>query len=148
MLSLPDIDPQAEEHTHMCMCIKIYVHFCGFYKTRFSLSFTKNEWSGGAWLAQSVEHPTLAQVMISLSMSSSPTSGSVLTAQSLETVSDTVSPSLSAPPPFMLCLSLSPQKYVNLKKMNTVNIIFHHLKCLQKIITNIVKNCKGSMIFF
>uniref|UniRef100_A0A8C9M6Y3 Uncharacterized protein n=1 Tax=Panthera tigris altaica TaxID=74533 RepID=A0A8C9M6Y3_PANTA len=38
---------------------------------------------------------------------SSPASGSGLMAQSLEPVSDSVSPSLSAPPPFMLCLSLS-----------------------------------------
>ena len=36
-----------------------------------------------------------------------PASGSVLTAQSLEPVSDSVSPSLSDLPPFMLCLSLS-----------------------------------------
>ena len=48
----------------------------------------------GAWVAQSVEWPTSAQVMISRSMSSSPASGSVLTAQSLEPVSDSVSPSL------------------------------------------------------
>ena len=61
----------------------------------------------GAWGAQSVERPTLAQVMISRSVSSSPTSGSVLTAQSLEPASDSVSPSLSDPPPFMFCLSLS-----------------------------------------
>ena len=40
------------------------------------------------------------------SVSSSPASGSGLTAQSLEPVSDSVSPSLSAPPPFMLCFSL------------------------------------------
>ena len=55
----------------------------------------------------SVEHPTSAQVMISQFMSSSPASGSVLTAQSLEPVSDSVSPSLSAPPPLMLSLSVS-----------------------------------------
>ena len=61
----------------------------------------------GAWMAQSVKRPTSAQVMISQSVSSSPTSGSVLTAQSLEPVSDSVSPSLSDPPSFMLCLSLS-----------------------------------------
>ena len=61
----------------------------------------------GAWVAQSVKHPTSAQVMISRSVSLSPASGSVLTAQSLEPVSDSVSPSLSDPPPFMLCLSLS-----------------------------------------
>ena len=36
-----------------------------------------------------------------------PRVGSGLMAQSLEPVSDSVSPSLSAPPPFMLCLSLS-----------------------------------------
>ena len=37
----------------------------------------------------------------------SPSSGSVLTAQSLEPASESVSPSLSAPPPLVLCLSLS-----------------------------------------
>ena len=36
-----------------------------------------------------------------------PRVGSGLMAQSLEPVSDPVSPSLSAPPPFMLCRSLS-----------------------------------------
>ena len=55
----------------------------------------------GAWVAQSLERPTSAQVRISRSVSSSPASGSGLTAQSLETVSDFVSPSLSAPPLFM-----------------------------------------------
>ena len=52
----------------------------------------------GAWVAQSVKHPTSAQVMISQSVSSSPALGSVLTAQSLEPASDSVSPSLSPPP--------------------------------------------------
>ena len=47
------------------------------------------------------------QVTISRSVSSSPASGSGLMAQSLELVSDSVSPSLSAPRLFMLCLSLS-----------------------------------------
>ena len=56
--------------------------------------------------SQSVEQPTLAQVMISRSMSSSPVSGSVLTARSLDPASDPVPPSLSVPPPLMLCLSL------------------------------------------
>uniref|UniRef100_A0A8C9M2M8 REST corepressor 1 n=1 Tax=Panthera tigris altaica TaxID=74533 RepID=A0A8C9M2M8_PANTA len=69
----------------------------------------------GAWVAQSVERPTSAQVTISRSVSSSPVSGSVLSAQSLEPVSDSVSPSLSDPPPFML--------YQN----GAVN---HHLLCL------------------
>ena len=40
-------------------------------------------------------------------MGSSPASGSVLTARSLGPASDSVSPSLSAPPLLMLCLSLS-----------------------------------------
>ena len=48
----------------------------------------------GTWVAQLVKQLTSAQVMISWSVSSSPTSGSVLTAQSLEPVSDSVSPSL------------------------------------------------------
>ena len=52
----------------------------------------------GAWVAQSVKRPTSAQITISRSVSSSPTSGSGLMAQSLEPVSDSVSPSLSAPP--------------------------------------------------
>ena len=52
----------------------------------------------GAWVAQLVKCPTSAQVMISPFVSSSPASGSVLTAQSLEPASDSVSPSLSALP--------------------------------------------------
>ena len=61
----------------------------------------------GAWVAQSVKRPTSAQVTISGSVSSSPASGSVRTAQSLEPALDSVSPSLSDAPLFMLCLSLS-----------------------------------------
>ena len=48
----------------------------------------------GAWVAQSVEPPTSAQAMISRSVSSSPVSGSVLTAQRLEPASDSASPPL------------------------------------------------------
>ena len=59
----------------------------------------------GTWVAQSVERPTSAQVMISQFVSSSRASGSVQTAQSLEPASDPVSPSLSAPSPLMLYLS-------------------------------------------
>ena len=73
-------------------------------------SFTKEAYKKylrGAWVAQSVKRLTSAQVMISRSVSSSPVSGSVLTAQNLEPASDSVSPSLSASPPFLLCLSLS-----------------------------------------
>ena len=57
-------------------------------------------------MAQSLKRPTLAQVMISRSVSSSPASGSVLTAHSLEPAWDSVCPSLSDPPPFMLSLCL------------------------------------------
>ena len=49
----------------------------------------------GTWVAQSVEHPTSAQVMISQFASLSPVSGSVLMAQSLELASDSVSLYLS-----------------------------------------------------
>ena len=61
----------------------------------------------GTWVAQSVKHPTSAQVVISQLGSSSSASGSVLTAQSLEPVSDSVSPFLSAPPSLVRALSLS-----------------------------------------
>ena len=58
-------------------------------------------------MAQSVGRLTSAQVTILQSVGSRPALGSVLTAQSLEPASDSVSPSLSAPPLLMLCLSLS-----------------------------------------
>ena len=58
-------------------------------------------------MAQSVERPTSAQVMISQLTSSSLALGSVLTAQSLEPAPHSVSPSLSASPLLMLCVSLS-----------------------------------------
>ena len=51
----------------------------------------------GAWVAQSVKPPSSAQDMILRLVSSSPPSGSVLTAHNLEPASDSVSPSLSAP---------------------------------------------------
>ena len=58
-------------------------------------------------MAQSIKRPTLAQVMILQFVSSSPASGSVLTAQSLEPVSDSVSPPVSTPLLLMFCVSLS-----------------------------------------
>ena len=67
-------------------------------------------------MAQLVKPPTSAQVMISLSMSSGPMSGSVLTAQSLEPASDSLSPSLSAPPLLMSAFSFS--------KMNKHKLFF------------------------
>ena len=72
-----------------------------------SPSGSNNEAFGGTWVARSVKRPISAQVTMSWLVSSSPASGSVPTAQSLEPVTDSVSPSLSAPPLFMLCLSLS-----------------------------------------
>ena len=65
----------------------------------------------GAWVAQSVKCPTLAQVMISWFVGLGPASGSVLAARGLEPAWDSVSlslsVSLSAPPPLTLCLPLS-----------------------------------------
>ena len=58
----------------------------------------------GTWVPQLVERLTSAQVMISQFVGLSPTSGSVLTAQNLQPASDSVSPSLSAPPLFTLSL--------------------------------------------
>ena len=59
----------------------------------------------GTWVAQSVKHLTSPQVMISLFVGSSPTSGSVLTAQSLEPALDSVSPSLCPFPAHTLSLN-------------------------------------------
>ena len=66
-----------------------------------------NKYYWGTLVAQLVECLTSAQVMISRFMGWSPTSGSVLTGQSLEPASDSVSPSPSAPPLLEFSLSLS-----------------------------------------
>ena len=84
-------------------------------------------------MAQSVQHLTSAQVMISRFVSSSSASGSVLTAQSLEPASDSVSPSLSAPPSIMLCLSVSlslknkQTKKINLFLKNEIFMVHYDL---------------------
>ena len=70
-------------------------------------------------MAQSVKRLTLAQVMISRFLSSSPASGSVPTAQGLEPPSDSVSPPLSTPPMLMLCLSIVNVKKIKIKKKET-----------------------------
>ena len=72
----------------------------------------KNINNQGAWVAQSVKHPTLAQVMISQSMSSSPTSGCVLTAQSLKPDSDSFSLSLCPSQTRARSLSLKNNKHL------------------------------------
>ena len=64
--------------------------------------FLKKLKIGGAWVGQSVKCPTLAQVMISWFVSSSPTLGSVLRAQYLVPDSDSVCVGVSLPPPLML----------------------------------------------
>ena len=61
----------------------------------------------GAWVAQSVKQPTSAQVTILRFVGSGPVSGFVLTAWSLEPASYSVSPSLSALPRLVLCVSKS-----------------------------------------
>ena len=71
-------------NSHLHIFIHIFIH----------LSIHLNIECWGTWVAQSVKHPTSAQVMISRFVSSSPTSGSVLTAWSLE-------------PASVLCLLLS-----------------------------------------
>ena len=65
------------------------------------------------WVAQLVKHPTLAYITIPQFKGSSPASGSVLTAQNLKPTSDSVFPSLSAPP--LLAFSLFLSK-VNMEK--------------------------------
>ena len=84
-----------EQEVCMSVCVYLFVQL------------VKKESSSGAWVAQSVKRPTSAQVMISRFTSLSPTLGCVLTAQSLEPDSDSVPPSLSAPPRLSLSLSLS-----------------------------------------
>ena len=77
---------------------------------RFYLCQVKHK-EQGTWVAQSVKHPTLGQVMISRFVGLSPTSGSVLIAQNLEPASDSLSPSLSLPLPLAPCVCL----FLNLK---------------------------------
>ena len=80
-------------------------------------------------MAQSVKHPALAQVMISQFTSSSPASDSVLTTQSLEPASDSVSPSLSPPPLLALYLYLS-----------RINTLKKNKKCKKHSLSLILEN--------
>ena len=63
-----------------------------FYVSKIYCYVKREKWRG-AWVAQSLKCLSLAQVMILWFTSSSPASGSVLTARSLEPASDSVSPS-------------------------------------------------------
>ena len=74
-------------------------------------SSLQKDW--GSWVAQLVKRPTSAQVMISRFVGWSPASGCVLTAWSLGSASDSLSPSLSAPP--LLTLSIK-NKNKHIKK--------------------------------
>ena len=84
----------------------ISLHMCHWVSLPFFISFLKMQLDLGAWEAQSVTHPTLAQVMISQFVSLRPALGSVLTAQSLKNASDSVSHSFLAPPRLVLSLCL------------------------------------------
>ena len=72
----------------------------------------------GAWVAQSVKRPTLARVTISRCVSSSPASGSVLTARSLLGI---LSPSLYARPPFLLSQNNNNDKKIKRKSSFSLN---------------------------
>ena len=81
---------------------------------------------GGTWLAQLFKQLTSTQIMFSWFMGSSPALGSVLTAQSLEPASDSVSPSFSvpphpSPPPHFVSVSVS----VSLKNNQSFKKIFN-----------------------
>ena len=88
----------------------------------FKKDFYQSVWVfRGTWVAHSVKRPTLAKVMVSLSMSSSPPSGSVLTAQRLLQI---LCLPLSVPLPCSHSVSLS----LSLSKINK-----HLKKCFKKV---------------
>ena len=83
----------------------------------------KNIFCRGAWVAQSVKHPTSAQVMTSWSVGSSPTSGSVLTAQSLESASHSVS----------LCPSSAHSVSLSLSALKNKHLYIHGVNCCDNV---------------
>uniref|UniRef100_A0A673TG29 Chromosome 1 open reading frame 43 n=1 Tax=Suricata suricatta TaxID=37032 RepID=A0A673TG29_SURSU len=94
------------EHRRGSLCSFVFLFVFSSAQQNVRISVTCRPIKGiklGNWGAQSVKCPTFAQVMISQSVGLSPTSGSVLTARSLHGI---LSPCLSAPPLFMLSLSL------------------------------------------
>ena len=82
-------------------------------------------------MGQLVKRLTSAQVTTLWSMSLSPASGSVLTAQSLELASDSVSPFLFCPFPTHT-LSLSLKNKQMLKKAFLINKIYKIHQVIQK----------------
>ena len=101
-LSGAAINDRMTEDEEVIVNLKVVSHdfYCSF------IPFLKIQYRG-AWVAQLVGHPTLAQVTISWFVSSSLASGSVLRAWSLEPASDSVSPSLSLTLPCLCSVSLS-----------------------------------------
>ena len=86
--------------------------------------------------------PTSAQVLISWFMSSSPVSGSVLRAQSLEPVLDSVSSSFSLFPSPTHTLSLSLSQKINIKKK------FKSMTFSSEILSNYFSGDFPSVILF
>ena len=106
-------------------CLLLSSSFLSYTKKRHLFHFLKTALLRGTWVAQSVERPTSAQVMIPRFMDLSPSIG--LAAVIAESASDPLSPSLSAPPLPMLSLS---QKWINIKKKtqlywDVVNILYN-----------------------
>ena len=102
--SCPSLFAKVAKHT-LCTRTRGLLACQQFQRGCFVFATSTKHVSGrGVWEAQSVEHLTSAQVMISQFVSSRPASGSLLSAGSLEPASDSVSLSL---PLLSLSLSLS-----------------------------------------
>ena len=86
----------------------------------------------GAWVAQLVKRPTWAQVMISV-CGFEFVLGSVLTAQSLEPASDSVSLSLPLPHSCSDTLTLSKIKINKKKKLKRAYFFFFHFSMVNSL---------------
>ena len=104
------VSPPLSVPALLMLCLSVSLSLPLPLSSYVSLCLSKINKHWGAWVAQLVECPTSAQVMICQFVSSSPMSGSVLTAQSLEPASDSVSPTPSAPPQLVLFLCLKINK--------------------------------------
>ena len=95
----------------LCRCLSYWTTVRT--NNRLTKKFKKKTWGRGAWVAQLVKRPSLAQVMISRFVGLNPSSGSVLTAQSLEPALDlwlSLFLSLSLCPSLAHTVSLSQKK--------------------------------------
>ena len=86
---------------------------------------TLEKYLRSTWVAQSVKHLTLAQVMISQFTSSSPASGFVRTAHSLEPASDSVSPFYLTLPPKKIKTFKQTNKQTSMPISDLLSQIFH-----------------------